>query len=93
MSETNINIRVDPILKQEAEALFKDPGLNMSAAISMFLRSAVDHDGIPFEVKRQIPNAETRAALDEYEEMKNNPDKYKRYSSFAEALNEVFADA
>ena len=93
MQETNINIYVDTVLKQEAEALFKDLGLNMSSAISMFLRSAVDHDGIPFEVKRQIPNEETRAALAEYEEMKNNPEKYKRYSSFTEALNEVFDDA
>lgn len=36
----------------------------------MVLRSAIAHDGIPFEVKRQIPNATTGAALDEYEEMK-----------------------
>lgn len=93
MPETNINVKVDLALKQEAELLFNDLGLNMSSAINMFLRSAVDHDGIPFEVKRQIPNAETRAALDEYKEMKNNPDKYKRYSSFSEALDEVFGDA
>lgn len=32
------------------------------------------------------PNAETRAALAEYEEMKNNPEKYPRYSSFDELL-------
>lgn len=41
----------------------------------------------------QMPNEETRAALDEYEEMKNNPDRYKRYESFDEVLDEVFADA
>ncbi|MDE5798707.1 MAG: hypothetical protein K2N31_01695 [Treponemataceae bacterium] len=37
--------------------------------------------------------AETKAALDEYEEMKKNPGSYKRYESFDEALDEVFADA
>ncbi len=57
-------------LKQEAEALFNDLGLNMSSAINMFLRSAINHNGIPFEVKLPAPNAETKAALDEYEEMK-----------------------
>lgn len=93
MPETNINIRVDSTLMKEAEALFKDLGLSMSSAVNMFLRSAVDHDGIPFEVKRRIPNEETKAALAEYEEMKNNPKKYKRYSSFAEVLDEVFEDA
>lgn len=93
MATTNINVRVDSTLKQEAEALFNDLGLNMSSAINMFLRSAIMHNGIPFEIKRQIPNEETKAALSEYEEMKKNPDKYKRYESFDEALDEVLADA
>ena len=93
MATTNINVRVDSALKQEAEALFADLGLNMSSAINMFLRSAINHNGIPFEIKRLTPNAETRAALDEYEEMKKNPGNYKRYESFDEVLDEVFADA
>ncbi len=65
----------------------------MSSAINMFLRSAINHNGIPFEIKRPMPNAETRAALDEYVEMKNNPNKYKRYESFDEILEEVLVDA
>lgn len=93
MATTNINIRVDSALKQEAEALFNDLGLSMSSAINMFLHSAINHDGIPFEVKRPAPNAETRAALGEYEEMKKSPGNYKRYESFDEVLDEVFADA
>lgn len=93
MATTNINVRVDSALKQEAEALFNDLGLSMSSAINMFLRSAVMHDGIPFEVKRQTPNAETKAALDEYEEMKKHPDRYKRYESFDEVLDEVLGNA
>ncbi len=92
MSTTNINVRVDTELKKNAEDLFNDLGLNMTSAITMFLKSAISHDGIPFEVKR-VPNAETRAALEEYEEMKNSPQKYKRYASFDEVVDEVFADA
>ena len=65
----------------------------MSTAINIFLKSAVSHDGIPFEVKRSVPNAETRAALSEYDEMKKNPEAYKRYDSFDEALAEVLEDA
>lgn len=93
MATTNINVRVDSGLKQEAEALFDDLGLTMSSAINMFLRSAINYNGIPFEIKRPNPNAETRAALDEYEEMKKNPDKYKRYESFDEIIDEVLTDA
>lgn len=65
MATTNINVRVDSALKQEAESLFDDLGLSMSAAINMFLRSAINYNGIPFEVKRPTPNAETKAAFDE----------------------------
>lgn len=92
MSTTNINIRVDKDLKKEAESLFEDLGLTMSAAINMFLKSAVANDGIPFTVSRQKINATTKAALDEYDEMKKNPNKYKRYDSFSEILNEVEKD-
>lgn len=89
MATTNINVRVDANLKQSAESLFADLGLNMSTAITMFLKSAVNHDGIPFEVKRISPNAETKAALAEYDHMKLHPENYKRYDSFDDLMNEV----
>lgn len=93
MATTNINVRVDTELKQSAEELFSDLGLNMSTAITMFLKSAVSHEGIPFEVKRAVPNTETRAALAEYEDMKKNPERYKRYESFDALMDEVLEDA
>ena len=37
----------------------------------------------------EIPNAETIAALEEAEEMLNNPEKYKRYATFREALEDA----
>ena len=92
MATTNINVRVDTELKQSAESLFNDLGLNMSAAITLFLKSAVSYNGIPFEIKR-IPNVETRSALAEYDGMRNNPDNYKRDASFDDMMEEVLADA
>ena len=89
---TNINIRVDSKLKKEAEDLFGDLGLTMSSAITIFLRSAVNNNGIPFEVKRPSFNAETLAALAEYTEMKANPSAYKRYDSIKELADEVLSD-
>lgn len=65
----------------------------MSSAITMFLKSAVSHDGIPFEVRRITPNAETRKSLAEYDEMKNHPEKYKRYHSFADAMKDLDNEA
>ena len=72
--------------------MFVDLGLNMSTAITIFLKSAVNNDGIPFEIKRKSPNSETRAALAEYEQMRKNQGAYKRYDSFDEAKDEVLLD-
>ena len=89
---TNINIRVDPELKAQAESLFADLGLTMSGAISLFLRAALGADGLPFPVRR-TPNAQTRAALQEYEAMRDDPAAYPRYDSFRSLMDEVLTDA
>jgi len=57
MATTNLNIRIDENLKKQAEVLFSDLGLNMSSAITVFLKSAVDYNGIPFEIKKTERNA------------------------------------
>ena len=49
-------------------------------------------DTAKWEESRETPNAETIAALEEAEEMIRNPAKYKRYVTFREAVEEVFAD-
>lgn len=89
MATANINVRVDANLKNEAEELFSDLGLNMTSAITMFLKSAVNHEGIPFAVKRMTPNKATREALAEYAVMKEHPEAYKAYDSFDELLEDI----
>ena len=92
MATTNINVRVDTSLKKDAEKLFNELGLNMSSAITMFLKSAVSYEGIPFEIKRIRPNAETKAALDEYLDMQDKT-KYRRYKSFDDIIGDVLNEA
>ena len=62
---TNINVRVDKELKRKAEAIFNELGLNMSTAMNMFLRYSVRYGGIPFDLRLDTPNEETRAAIDD----------------------------
>lgn len=92
MSKVNTNISLDADLKKSAQALFSDLGLDMTTAVTLFLRQAVREQAIPFEIRR-IPNADTAAALQEFAEMKAHPEKYKRYSSFSSALDEVLDHA
>ena len=42
-----------------------------------------------WSIENEIPNAETLAALEEAKEMEAHPERYKRYSTFREALDEV----
>lgn len=93
MAKVSTNINLDPDLKKSAQLLFADLGLDLTTAVTMFLKQAVMQQGIPFDIKRKIPNAETIAAMNEYYEMKLHPENYKRYSSFKDALSEVLTDA
>lgn len=91
MSTTNLNIQIDADLKRQAEEIFNELGLNMSTALTVFLRQAVRSNGIPFDMRLDVPNDETLAAIREVRQMKRNPNK-KLYSSFSELLAEVEAD-
>lgn len=57
-------IRIDNDLKKECDLIFEDLGLNMSAAMTLFLKQVVKTRGIPFELKAHVPNKETRIILD-----------------------------
>lgn len=52
MANVNITIRMDEILKKQADELFADFGLSLSAAITMFAKQAVREQRIPFEITR-----------------------------------------
>ncbi len=60
---SNVSFRIDSELKNQADALFAELGLNMTTAFNIFLRQAVRQRAIPFEVTLDTPNAETLAAL------------------------------
>ncbi len=62
MLTSEIRSRIEPDLKDEAQAVLSRVGLNISDAIRLFLRQVVVARGLPFEV-REIPNATTQAAM------------------------------
>ena len=65
MATTNLNIRTDKDVKDSAERLFDQLGLNMTTAVNMFLRQAIRENRIPFEITLNVPNAITVAAINE----------------------------
>ena len=86
---TNLNIRIDKEIKEQSEKIFEEIGISMTAAINMFLRATIRENGIPFSLKLNVPNKETQETLNEFKDMKTNKQKYKRYESFKDILEEV----
>jgi DNA-damage-inducible protein J len=83
MSTTNLNIRTDKDVKEKAEKIFNELGLNMTSAVNIFLRTAIRERGIPFELKLDVPNETTIAAIEEGRKMVSDPSS-PRYSNIDE---------
>ena len=87
MANTSMNIRMDAEVKKQAEALFNEIGMNMTTALNIFLKQSIRENGIPFELKVNVPNETTTKALIDAE---NGTDIYGPYDSvedLMEALN------
>lgn len=76
MAATNLNIRTDKAIKEQAEQSFNELGLNMTTAINLFLRTAIREHGIPFELKLDVPNDTTAAAIEEGRNLLADPSAF-----------------
>ena len=65
----SIHARIQPELKEEAEALLKELGLNATQAITLFYQQIRLTRGLPFVVR--VPNETTRQTLDDTDAGKN----------------------
>ena len=81
----NLNIRIDPETKSQAEVLFSNFGLTVSDAVNVFLHQSILYGGIPFELK--IPNKETMEVLKEVSERKNLVGPFNSVDALMEDLN------
>ncbi len=89
MATAVLQTRVDTKTKQEAEGLFESLGLDMTTAIRLFLRQAVNQQRIPFDIVPPQYNftEETLSAIEEARRISKD-DSVKSYSS----AKELFED-
>lgn len=85
----NMSFRVDKELKQQADELFKNLGMNTSVALNMFLTQSVREQSIPFTPTMNIPNKRLISALEEAEAIENGKIETKHYKNFEEALEDL----
>ena len=51
MSKTSMSIRLDSEVKEQAQQVFNSLGMDMTTAINIFLRQAIQYQGLPFDVR------------------------------------------
>lgn len=88
MSQTTISLRVDSEDKKRFETFCSDNGMNVSAAINMFIKAVLNENRIPFNTENDTPNDTTLAAIEEGEKLLHDPNA-RRFKSVDELFEEL----
>lgn len=89
----NINIRIEPKVKQDAEAVFASFGISVTDAINIFLHQSIMEQGFPFAIQRPRYNIETEAALQEARDIISGKIPTRSYGSARELFAELDLEA
>ena len=88
-ADTSMTIRMNRDVKREAQRVFSNLGVDMTTAINIFLRQAIYYNGFPFDVRLEVPNAETRKAIENAEK---GIGMSRAFSSVSELMEDLNAD-
>ena len=88
----NINLRIEPDVKAQADAVFSSLGISVTDAINVFLHASIMEGGFPFQPKRPRYNRETLMAMQEARDIMAGKVKAKRYKSLAGLLADLDAE-
>ena len=82
----NINLRIEPNKKAQAEALFNSFGISVTDAINIFLNTSIMEGGFPFQIKQPRYNRETELAMEEARLIMAGKIESQPYSSFSDLM-------
>ena len=88
MATVPTQVRIDETLKKQANELFSQLGLDMSAAMNIFLRQCVLRGGLPFNIELPQYKPEVVEAMEKARRISKDPGE-KRYNSFSEAMEDL----
>lgn len=74
MATIPTQIRIDAAIKEQANSLFNDLGMDMSGAVNIFLRQCVLRGGLPFAVEMPQYNKRTLDAMAEARRISKDPE-------------------
>ena len=82
----NVQVRMDPEMRDKANLVLKGIGMNLSDAVRFMAARIIEDKQLPFEVLRK-PSAETLAAMQELEQRKG-----KRLNTVKDLMDDLNAD-
>lgn len=85
----NLNMRIEPNKKEEAEKLFDTLGMTLPQAVNMFISQSLLVGGLPFDVKVPKYNRETVLAMNEAEDIDSGKIRVREYDSVDDLLNDL----
>lgn len=85
MSKTSMSIRLDSEVKEQAQQVFNNLGMDMTTAINIFLRQAIQYQGLPFDV-RLDENRKLLQVLTDLDQNRNMSQSFESVSDLMENL-------
>ncbi|CAM1670426.1 type II toxin-antitoxin system RelB/DinJ family antitoxin [Streptococcus mitis] len=85
MSKTSMSIRLDSEVKEQAQQVFNNLGMDMTTAINIFLRQAIQYQGLPFDV-RLDDNRKLLEVLTDLDQNRNMSQSFESVSDLMEDL-------
>ena len=86
-ADTSMTIRMNRDVKNQAQKLFGELGLDMTTAINVFLRQSIRVHGLPFDLRLEDPNETTYAAMESAASGEDLYGPFDTVSELMEALN------
>jgi len=85
----NINVRIDPETKADAEKLYANFGITVTDAINIFLHQSLIVGGLPFEMKQPHYNSTTEEAMKEAQDIISGRITAKKYTSAHDMMEDL----
>ena len=85
MPKTRMSIRLDSEVKEQAQQVFNHLGMDMTTAINIFLRQAIQYQGLPFDV-RLDENRKLLQVLTDLDQNRNMSQSFESVSDLMEDL-------
>lgn len=87
MPKTSMSIRLDSEVKEQAQQVFNHLGMDMTTAINIFLRQAIQYQGLPFDVRLD----ENRKLLQVLTDLDQNRNMSQSFDSVSDLMEDLRA--